>query len=79
LPFSPITRFPSIERPRPIPLPALRARRLHAGERLVEIDEDVVDVFDADAQPDHLRPHAGLCELGRRHLPVRGRGRMAGQ
>src|ERR1700724_2265323 len=29
-------------------------------QRLVEIADDVVAVLDADAQPDHLRLHAGL-------------------
>src|SRR6516225_5275260 len=34
---------------------------LRRVERLVEIADDVVDVLDADAQADHLRPHAGLA------------------
>jgi hypothetical protein len=49
------------------------------SERLIEIGDDVVDVLDADAEPDHLRPHAGLGCSSRRHLPMRRRGRMAGE
>ena len=52
---------------------------IHRAERLIEVGDDVVDVLDADAEPDHLRRHAGLPLLLRRHLPVRGRRRMAGQ
>src|SRR5215470_3991861 len=48
-------------------------------QRLVDIVDDVVDMLDADAQPDHLRPDAGLTLLVRRHLPVRRRSRMAGE
>src|SRR5262249_60607666 len=48
-------------------------------ERLVEVRQNVFDVLDADAQPDHLGPHAGLALLLRRHLPMGGRGRMAGE
>ena len=48
-------------------------------QRLIEIGDDVVDMLDADAEPDHFRPHAGLALLLGRHLPMRGRGRMAGE
>src|SRR5690242_9112105 len=54
-----------------------RAVRLHGGERLIEIGQNVVDVLDADADADRLRPDARLLLLFGRHLPVRGRGRMA--
>src|SRR5262249_48451015 len=39
-------------------------------ERLVEIGQDVVDVLDADAETDHLRPDARLALLLGRHLAV---------
>ncbi len=55
---------------------------LRAGggsERLVEVGDDVVDVLDTDAQADHLRPHPGIALLLRRHLTMRGRGRVARQ
>src|SRR5580704_13240873 len=55
------------------------APRLGGGERLIEIRDDVVDMLDADGEPDHFRPHAGFLLLLCRHLPVRGRGRMAGE
>src|SRR6185436_15841213 len=48
-------------------------------ERLVEIGDDVVRVLDADAEPDGLGPDAGLDLVGRRHLAMRRRGRMAGE
>ena len=46
---------------------------------LVQIREDIVDVLDADAEADAARADAGRQLLGGRHLPMRGRGRMAGQ
>src|SRR5262249_53963915 len=55
------------------------APRTRGGERLVEIRDDVVDVLDADGEPDHFRPHAGFLLLLRRHLPVRGRSRVASE
>ena len=54
-------------------------RRLRRRQRLIEVGDDVVDVLDADAEPDHFRPHAGLALLLGRHLPMRGRGRVAGE
>ena len=48
-------------------------------ERLIEVGDDVVDVLDSYAQPDHLGPYAGLFLLFWRHLPVRGRCGMAGE
>ncbi len=54
-------------------------RRLRRSERLIEIRDDVVDVLDADAQPDRLRPHARHGLLLRRHLAMGGGGRMAGE
>ena len=35
-------------------------------ERLIEVADDVVDVLDADAEPDHFRRHAGLPLFVRR-------------
>ena len=29
-------------------------------QRVIEVGDDVVDVLDSDAQPDHLAPYAGL-------------------
>src|SRR5439155_456781 len=49
------------------------------SERLIEIGDDVVDVLDADAETNRLWTHAGLALRVRRHLPMGGRGRMAGQ
>src|SRR5580704_3210585 len=48
-------------------------------ERLLEVRENVVNMFDPDAQPNHLRLHADLCLLFRRELPMRRRGWMACQ
>jgi len=54
---------------------------LAAGELqcLVQIGEDVVDVLDADAQADAAGGDARGQLFRRRHLPVGGRGRMAGE
>src|SRR5262249_28501937 len=49
------------------------------GQRLVEVVDDVVDVLDADAQPDHLGLDAGLELLVRRPLPMGGGSRVAGE
>jgi len=49
------------------------------GKRLVEIGEDVVDVLDANTEPDGFRSDARETLLRRGHLPVRGRGRVTGQ
>jgi len=46
-------------------------------ERLIEVVDDVVDVFDADAEPHHLWTHPGFALFLNRHLPMGGRGRMA--
>src|SRR5260370_11225938 len=48
-------------------------------KRLIEVADDVVNMFDADTEPHHLRSHPGLALFFNRHLPVGGRGRMAGQ
>src|SRR5208283_1432852 len=40
---------------------------------LIEVGQDVVDMFDADAQANHLRQNAGLALFLGRHLPMRGR------
>src|SRR6516165_4535739 len=39
---------------------------------LIEIGQDVVDMFDPDAQADHLRQNASVALLLGRHLPMRG-------
>src|SRR3984957_65091 len=56
-----------------------QASRLGGAKRLIEVGDDVVDVLDADREADHLRPHASFLLLRRRHLPMRGRSRMAGE
>ena len=55
------------------------APRAGGGERLIEIFEDVVDMLEADADADRLRPHARLELLLGGHLPMGGRGGMAGE
>ena len=52
---------------------------MHSGQSLIQIFDNVGGMFDTDADPDHLRPDAGLALLVRCHLPMRGRGRMAGE
>src|SRR5580698_6152416 len=54
-----------------------RAARLRYSKRLIEIGDDVVDVLDADREPNQIRLHAGLELLLRRHLPMRRRSWMA--
>src|SRR5207247_197439 len=49
------------------------------GECLVEVGDDVIDVLDADAQAQGLRPNAREALLFRRHLPVRRRCGMTRQ
>src|SRR5437867_9705656 len=48
-------------------------------ERLIEVADDVVDVFDADTEPHRLGFNPGLALFFNRHLSMSGRGRMAGQ
>src|ERR1700722_9868980 len=48
-------------------------------QRLTQIFENVVDVFDADAQPNHFRSDSHLSLLFWRQLPVRSRCRMTGE
>src|SRR5580704_14788230 len=50
-----------------------------SGQRLIEIFEYVLNVFDADAEPDCFRGNAGSTLLVRSHLPMRGRSGMAAQ
>src|ERR1051326_1536831 len=52
-------------------------RSLRRRERLVEVVDDVFGVLDADAEADHLGPHARLRLLVGGHLPVGGRRGMA--
>src|ERR1700739_2415209 len=56
-------------------------RRVSAGlgERLVDILDDVGDVFDSDRKPDRFRKDAGHALLFGRHLAMCGRGWMAGE
>ena len=49
------------------------------GKRLVEVFDDIADMFDADAEPNHFRPDAGFGLLLCRHLPMRRRGGVAGE
>ena len=53
--------------------------KLDDSQRLINVGKNIVDVFDADTQANHLRFYSGpeLFFLG--ELPVRGRGRVAGQ
>ena len=48
-------------------------------ECLIEVADDVVDMFDADAKPDRLGSHPGLALFFNRHLSMGSRSRMAGQ
>ena len=48
-------------------------------ERLIEVTDDVVDVFDADTEPHRLGSDPGLALFFNRHLPMSGGGRMADQ
>src|SRR5580704_11376606 len=50
-----------------------------SGERLIDVGDDVVDVFDADAQAYGLWSDAGQTLFLGRHLPVRRGCRMTGQ
>src|SRR5579871_2112955 len=49
------------------------------AESLIEIGQDIVDMFDPDAQANHLWQNAGLALFLGRHLTVSGRSRVAGQ
>src|ERR1700716_2919093 len=81
--FGPLSTTTGMPLPREGSEPIRRSHtamgRLPGVERLVEIGDDVVDMLDADAQPDHLRPPAGLALLLGRHLPMRGGSRMTGE
>src|ERR1700686_2350923 len=48
-------------------------------KRLIKIGDDVIDVFDADAEPNRLRSHSGLALLFSRHLSMSRRGWVASQ
>src|SRR5258708_32153311 len=52
--------------------------RMRRIERLIEAGDDVVDMLDADAKPDHIGPSARLALLLGRHLPIRRGGGLAG-
>src|SRR5271154_5665047 len=49
------------------------------GQRLIEIFEYVLNVLDADAEPDGFRANASSTLLPRSHLPMGGRSGMAAQ
>ena len=49
-------------------------RRLCCAERLIEVRDDVIDVFDPNAEPNHLRCHPGPGLFFGRHLPMGSRG-----
>src|SRR5689334_1475586 len=59
--------------------PQLRRALLRCRKCLIEIGDDIVDMFDPDAKPDHLRLHAGAAELFRCELPVGCGSRMASE
>src|SRR5690242_5120487 len=50
-----------------------------AVQRLTEISQDVVDMFDADAEADHFRRHAGAALLLGRKLAMGGGGGVRGE
>ena len=40
-------------------------------ERLIEIGNDVIDMFDPDAEPDHFRRDPGILLFRAGHLAMR--------
>src|ERR1700733_646494 len=56
---------------------SLRSDQGGGVESLLQICNDVVAVFDPDAEANHFRHNAGLALFFRRHLPVSGGGGMA--
>src|SRR6185312_4372182 len=56
-----------------------RRQPARLGERLVDVLDDVLDMLDTDREADGFRQNAGHALLLRRHLAVRGGGRMAGK
>src|SRR5579871_6259694 len=52
---------------------------LHLPHCLIEVGDQVLDVFDAHRQPHDLRSRARLAAVFVRKLPVRGRGGMDNQ
>jgi hypothetical protein len=48
-------------------------------ESLIKVADDVVDMFDADANANRFGCNSSLALLFDGHLPVGGRGRMTGQ
>src|SRR5579872_2436962 len=61
------------------PVPAVYGPDYRRIESLVEVSDDIVEVFDADTEPDHLGSHPGVALFFNRHLTMSGRGRMASQ
>src|ERR1700738_4666996 len=56
-----------------------RMARASYRQRLVDILDDIGDVFDADRKADGFRQHASHALLFAGHLAVGGRGWMAGE
>ena len=57
----------------------MKYRLFRCVERLTQICNDIVDVFDPDAEPNHLGHHAGPALLFGRHLSMSRRSRVTGQ
>src|SRR5215469_16991889 len=78
-PSGPLSTRTGIRQRNPILCGRDRATAIRGSKRLLKIGDDVVDMLDADAEADRLRPHAGMRLLLARHLPMRGRGGMTGE
>ena len=50
-----------------------------SGERLRQITDDIVRVFNTHAEPNHTRGHTGFGLFSLTHLTVRGGSGVAGQ
>src|SRR6185437_9394855 len=57
----------------------LGGRRDRNRQRLIDIFQNVLDMLDANREPDRFRRHSGGVLLLRRHLAMRGRGGMTAQ
>jgi hypothetical protein len=58
---------------------SMPASSFYLLQRLLDIPEDVVDMFESHGQADEIRRHPCGRLLGRRQLLMRRRGRMDGQ
>src|SRR6184192_2052593 len=65
--------------PSPLPITNCSSSSGCALQCLIEISNDVVDMLDAHAEPNHLWRHTHLLLFFRRQLPVRGGCRMTCQ